>query len=39
MELTSLKNTIINTNQHRANYIALVEEQNQMKKLGITDAE
>lgn len=39
MELTALRNTIINTNQHRANYTAVIEEQTQMKKLGIADAE
>ena len=35
MELTTMKNTIINTNQHRADYISLVEEEAQMRKLGI----
>lgn len=35
MELTTMKNTIVNTNQHRADYISYVEEQAQMKKLGI----
>lgn len=35
MELTSIKNTIVNTNQHRADYIAYIEEQSQMQKLGI----
>ncbi|MCR5612641.1 hypothetical protein [Treponema sp.] len=39
MELTSLKNSIVNTNQHRVDYISVVEEQVQMKKLGITDEE
>ncbi|MBQ0003194.1 MAG: hypothetical protein KBT21_06620 [Treponema sp.] len=37
MELTSLKNTIVNTNQHRADYISFVEEQNQLQKLGISN--
>lgn len=35
MELTTMKNTIVNTNQHRADYISLVEEEAQMRKLGI----
>lgn len=35
MELTTMKNTLINTKQHRGDYILLVEEQAQMKKLGI----
>lgn len=39
MELTIIKNNLINTNQHRADYISYVEEQEQMKKLGITDDE
>lgn len=37
MELTSIKNTIIKTNQHRAEYLSYMEEQEQMKKLGITN--
>lgn len=37
MELTSLKNVIVKTNQHRADYASIVEEQEQMKKLGITE--
>lgn len=37
IELTSLKNTIVNTNQHRADYISYVEEQTQLAKLGITN--
>lgn len=37
IDLTSLKNSIIKTNQHRAEYIAYVEEEEQMKKLGITN--
>jgi hypothetical protein len=39
MEITSLKNTVVKTNQRRAEYTAYVEEEAQMKKLGITDAE
>lgn len=35
MELTTLKNTLVKTNQRRAEYAAYVEEQTQMKKLGI----
>lgn len=37
IDLTSLKNSIVKTNQHRAEYIAYVEEEEQMKKLGITE--
>lgn len=37
MELTSLKNTIVNTNQHRADYISFIEEQTQLAKLGISN--
>ena len=35
MELMALKNNLVNTNQRRADYISYVEEQEQMKKLGI----
>lgn len=37
MEITAVKNTLVKTNQRRAEYVALIEEQEQMKKLGITD--
>ena len=37
MELTSLKNTLVKSNQRRAEYSAYIEEQAQMKKLGITE--
>ncbi len=37
MELTTLKNCMINTNQYIADYTANVEEQEQMKKLGISE--
>ena len=37
MELTAFKNTLVKTNQRRAEYIAYIEEQAQMKKLGITE--
>ena len=37
MELTSIKNTLVKTNQRKAEYSAYVEEQQQMKKLGITN--
>lgn len=37
MELTTMKNTIVNVNQHRVDYISLVEEEAQMRKLGITN--
>ncbi len=36
IDLTTLKNSIVKTNQRRAEYIAYVEEEEQMKKLGIT---
>ncbi|MBD5440498.1 MAG: hypothetical protein HDR33_05715 [Treponema sp.] len=36
MELTALNNSTINTSQYLAEYISYVEEQEQMKKLGIT---
>lgn len=39
MELTTLKNQIVKTNQRRAEYQAYVEEQLQLKRLGITDNE
>lgn len=35
MELTTMKNTIVNSNQHRFDYISQIEEEAQMKKLGI----
>lgn len=35
MELTTLKNTLINVNQHKADYLSYIEEQTQMQKLGI----
>lgn len=35
VELTTLKNSLVKANQQRAEYIAYVEEQAQMKKLGI----
>lgn len=36
MELTSLKNCIVKTNQRKAEYTALIEEEEQLKKLGIS---
>lgn len=36
MEIMALKNNLVNTNQRRAEYVSYVEEQEQMKKLGIT---
>lgn len=35
MEISSLKNTIIKTNQRKAEYSSIIEEQKQMKKLGL----
>jgi len=37
MELTSIKNTLVKVNQRKAEYVSLLAEQEQMKKLGITD--
>lgn len=37
MELTSIKNTLVRTNQRKAEYNSIVEEQAQMRKLGITN--
>lgn len=37
IDITTLKNSIVKTNQRRAEYIAYVEEEEQMKKLGITN--
>ena len=39
METTAIKNTMVKTNQRKAEYAAYVEEQSQMKKLGIVDEE
>lgn len=36
IDLTTLKNAIVKTNQHRAEYTAYIEEEAQMRKLGIT---
>lgn len=35
MEMTSIKNTLVKTNQRKADYCAIIEEQEQLKKLGI----
>ena len=35
MELMALKNNSVNTNQRRAEYISYMEEQEQLKKLGL----
>lgn len=37
METTAIKNTMVKTNQRKAEYAVYVEEQQQMKKLGIFD--
>ena len=39
MDLEAMKNTLVNVNQKRAEYVSYIEEQAQMKKLGITDDE
>ena len=38
MEITAIKNTLVKTNQRKAEYSAFVEEQIQLRKLGITNA-
>ncbi len=38
MEITALKNSVVQCNQHRAEYVAHMEEEAQFKKLGITNA-
>ncbi len=38
MEITSLKNSVVKANQHRSEYTAYIEEEAQLKKLGITNA-
>ncbi len=38
MEMTAIKNTLVKTNQRKAEYSTIVEEQEQMKKLGIIHA-
>ncbi len=38
MEMTALKNTLVKTNQRKAEYSTIIEEQEQMKKLGIIHA-
>ena len=35
MELMAIKNNMVNTNQRRAEYISYIEEQEQMRKLGL----
>ncbi len=35
MEISSLKNSIVKSNQYKAEYVSYLEEQDQMKKLGI----
>lgn len=37
MELTAIKNTLVKTNQRKAEYTAIRDEQEQMKKLGISN--
>ena len=35
IDITTLKNTVLKANQHRAEYLSYVEEMEQMRKLGI----
>lgn len=37
MEITSLKNSVIKANQHRSEYTSYIEEEAQLRKLGITN--
>ena len=37
MELVTMKNTLVKTNQKRAEYVAVIEEKMQMEKLGIDE--
>ena len=37
IELSALRNSIINANKKRSDYVSYKEEAEQMKKLGITD--
>lgn len=37
MEITALKNSVVKANQHRSEYSAYIEEEAQLKKLGITN--
>lgn len=39
IELSAIKNSLVKTNQRRAEYASLIEEQEQMRKLGITNEE
>jgi hypothetical protein len=39
IELVTMKNSLVKANQKRAEYTSLIEEENQMKKLGIKDAD
>ncbi|MBP3710134.1 MAG: hypothetical protein J6I73_07035 [Treponema sp.] len=39
MELVTMKNIVIKSNQHRAEYVSIVEEEAQMKKLGMNNGE
>lgn len=38
MEITAIKNSVVKANQHRSEYSAYIEEEAQLKKLGITNA-
>ena len=37
MESAAIKNTLIKTNQRKAEYVTIIEEEEQMKKLGISN--
>ena len=37
MELTAIKNTLVRTNQRKAEYSSVIEEEEQLKKLGISN--
>ncbi len=38
MEIMAIKNSVVKANQHRSEYSAYIEEEAQLKKLGITNA-
>ena len=37
MEITAIKNSVVKVNQHRSEYTAYIEEEAQLRKLGISN--
>ena len=35
MEITAIKNSVVKVNQHRSEYTAYIEEEAQLRKLGV----